>query len=95
MAAYVIADVDITDPEPYQEYQRRVLATVEAYGGRFLIRGGRHETLEGEWRPHRIVVLEFATLEQAKVWYHSPEYQEILPIRERHARTKLILVEGV
>ena len=51
MAAYVIADVDITDPEPYQEYRRRVLATVEAHGGRFLIRGGRHETLEGEWRP--------------------------------------------
>ena len=95
MAAYVIADVDITDPEPYEEYQRRVLATVEAYGGRFLIRGGRHETLEGEWRPARIVVLVFPSLEEAKVWYHSPEYQEILPIRERYARTNLILAEGV
>jgi uncharacterized protein (DUF1330 family) len=59
MAAYVIVDVEVTEPEPYEEYRRRVPATLERYGGRFAVRGGRYETLEGDWKPQRIVVLEF------------------------------------
>ena len=96
MAAYVIVDLEVTDAEPYREYQRRVSATIERYGGRYLVRGGRFETLEGDWQPKRFVVLEFPSFEQAKAWYDSSEYREILPIRERHARTSfLALADGV
>jgi uncharacterized protein (DUF1330 family) len=95
MAAYVIVDVEVTEPEPYEEYRRRVPATLERYGGRFAVRGGRYETLEGDWKPQRIVVLEFPSVERAREWYRSPEYQEIIPLRERHARTNfLTVVEG-
>ncbi len=96
MAAYVIVGVEVVDPEPYREYQRQVPATLERYGGRFVVRGGAFETLEGDWRPRRIVVMEFPSVERAKAWHASPEYRAILPIRERHARTHfLTVVEGV
>ena len=96
MAAYVIVDVAVTEPEPYREYQRQVPATVERYGGRFIVRGGAHETLEGEHTPARLVVIEFPSVDQAKVWWASAEYQAILPIRERYSRTHfLTIVEGV
>lgn len=96
MAAYVIVDVEVLDPEPYDEYRRGVPATLERYGGRFVVRGGAAETLEGEWRPQRVVVLEFPSVERAKAWHASPEYAAILPIRRRHARTTfLTVVEGV
>ena len=96
MAAYVIVDVEVTDPEAYKEYTSQVPATVEKYGGRFAVRGGRHETIEGSWQPARIVVLEFPDYARAKAWYDSPEYQAIVPLREQHARTNfLTLVEGV
>jgi uncharacterized protein (DUF1330 family) len=96
MAAYVIVEVDVTDPGPYEEYKRGVPATLEKYDGRFVVRGGRYETLEGEWQPQRIVVLEFPSFERARQWHASPEYQAILPIRQRHARTRfLTVVEGV
>ncbi len=96
MAAYLLADVEILDPEPYREYQQRALATFEPFGGRYLVRGGRLEALEGDWAPRRLVIIEFPSFEQAKAWYESPAYQEILPIRERYARTNfLTLVEGL
>ncbi|MDP8924472.1 MAG: DUF1330 domain-containing protein [Chloroflexota bacterium] len=96
MAAYVIVDVDVTDPEAYKEYTSQVPATVEKYGGRFVVRGGRYETLEGNWQPKRIVVLEFPSYDRARQWYDSPEYQAILPLRERNARANfLTIVEGV
>ena len=96
MAAYVIVDVEVTDPEAYKEYTGHVPATVEKYGGRFVVRGGKYETLEGSWQPKRIVVLEFPDYERAKAWYDSPEYQAIVPLRERNARTNfLTVVEGV
>jgi uncharacterized protein (DUF1330 family) len=96
MAAYVIVDVEVREPEPYQAYREAVPATLDRYGGRFVVRGGAYETLEGEWQPQRIVVLEFPSVEQAKAWHASPEYQAILPIRQRHARTNfLTVVEGV
>ncbi len=96
MAAYVIVDVEVRDAEPYEEYRRRVQATVDRYDGRFIVRGGTHETLEGDWHPQRIVLIEFPSATRAKAWHASPEYQEILPIRQRHARTNFVtVVEGV
>lgn len=96
MAAYVIVDVEVLDPEAYREYTRQVPATLEPYGGRFIVRGGAYETLEGDWRPQRIVILEFPSVEQARAWHASPAYTAILPIRHRHARTNfLTVVEGV
>ncbi len=95
MSAYVIAEVSVTDPAPYEEYRRLVPATLEKYGGRFLVRGGAVETREGDWTPARIVVLEFASMAQARRWYDSPEYQQALAIRQKNANSKVIFVEGV
>lgn len=96
MAAYVIADVETVNPDAYQEYRRRVPATIEQYGGRFIVRGGQPEIKEGTWRPVRLVVIEFPSLDQARAWYNSPEYAAIIPLRERDARTHgLVIVDGV
>jgi uncharacterized protein (DUF1330 family) len=95
MSAYVIAEVNVTDPQPYEEYRRLVPATLEKYGGRFLVRGGQVEPKEGGWAPARIVVLEFASMAQARAWYDSPEYRQALAIRVRHAESKVVFVEGV
>ena len=95
MAAYVIADIEITDPAGYEEYRRRVSATVVQYGGRYVARGGTVEVLEGDWQPHRLVVLEFPTVAQARRWYQSPEYREPRAIRQRCSRGHAILVEGL
>jgi uncharacterized protein (DUF1330 family) len=94
MAAYVIAEVNVTDPGLYDEYRKQVPATVQKYGGRFAVRGGAVESKEGGWNPARIVVLEFPTMEQARKWYHSPEYAPALALRLKAANAKLILVEG-
>ena len=96
MAGYVIVDVEVRDPEAYRAYTQAVPGTLEPFGGRFLVRGGAAETLEGDWRPQRVVVIEFPSAEQAKAWHASPEYQAILPLRHRHARTNfLTVIEGV
>jgi len=94
MPAYVIADVVVTDPRLYEDYKKIVPATVEKYGGRFAVRGGEVEVKEGGWKPARLVVLEFPTMEQARKWYNSPEYAPLLALRLKAASTKLILVEG-
>ncbi len=94
MAAYVIADVNVTDPNAYDEYRKMVPPTIAKYGGRFLVRGGAHEVKEGDWKPSRVVVLEFPSLEQARKWYHSPEYAPALALRLKAASAKLILAEG-
>lgn len=95
MAAYVIVDLTVTDQPLMDEYRKRVPATLAAYGGKFLVRGGAHETVEGDWKPNRVVVLEFPSLEQAKRWYRSEEYREPLAMRLRAGRANLIMVEGV
>jgi len=95
MAAYVIAEVDVNEPKLYDEYRKMVPATVQKYGGRFLVRGGAVDSREGGWNPARFVVLEFPTMEQARKWYASPEYAPALALRHKAASTKLILVEGV
>ncbi len=95
MAAYVMANVEVLDPDRYREYPRRNTATVERYGGKFIARGGKVDFLEGDTAPDRLVIIEFPSVEAARAWYNSPEYQEILPIRQKHARTHLLaIVEG-
>jgi uncharacterized protein (DUF1330 family) len=94
MAAYFIVDVEVTDPVGYEEYRKLVPATIAQYGGRFLVRGGAVEQLEGDWQPERVVVLEFPSLEQAKRWYHSEEYRAPKALRFKTAKAKMILVEG-
>lgn len=95
MAAYFIVDLDIQDPAAFEEYRKLVPATIEKYGGRYLVRGGALETLEGSWRPERVIVLEFPSLAQAKRWYDSAEYRGPKALRLKTAKANLILVEGV
>jgi len=95
MAAYFIVDVEVTDPAGFEEYRQLVPGTVQKYGGRFLVRGGAVETLEGDWQPKRVVVLEFPSLEQAKRWYNSEDYRDPKALRFKTAKSKLILVEGI
>jgi uncharacterized protein (DUF1330 family) len=94
MAAYVIAEVNVTDPKLYEDYKKLVPATVEKYGGRFAVRGGKVDVKEGSWSPARLVVLEFPSMEKARAWYDSPEYAPALALRLKAANAKLILVEG-
>lgn len=94
MAGYVIGEVEVTDPKAYEEYRKLVPATIAKYGGRYLVRGGTVETKEGAWSPGRLVVLEFASVEQARRWYHSPEYAPALAIRLKAANAKIVIVEG-
>ena len=95
MAAYVIVDLTVTDLPTMEEYRQQVPATVAKYGGRFLVRGGAHQTIEGDWKPNRVVVLEFPSMEQAKRWYDSEEYRAPKAMRLRAGRANLIMVEGV
>ena len=95
MAAYIMLDIRITDPDGYKEYISASAGTAERYGGRFVVRAGRFERLEGDWEPSRIVVLEFPSLERARAWYDSDEYRPAKAIRERTARSSVVLVEGV
>ena len=96
MPAYVLVGVDVTDPQAYGEYTRNVPATLEPYDGRFVVRGGTFDVLEGDWSAPRIVILVFPSVEQAKAWHDSVEYQAILPIRQQHAQTQfMVVVDGV
>ena len=95
MAAYVIVDVLITDKKEYEEYKMLTPAAIAAFDGRFIIRGAEIETLEGDWLPERIVVLEFPTVQRAKEWWNSDQYSKAKLIRQRAAKTKMIVVEGV
>ena len=94
MAAYIIVDVEITDPVRYAEYIRVVPPTIAKYGGRFLVRGGNAETLEGSWKPGRVVVVEFPTFEKAREWWESEEYRGPRALRQSASVTDMILVEG-
>jgi uncharacterized protein (DUF1330 family) len=95
MAAYIIVDLEITDPINYEDYRKLAGATVEQYGGKYLVRGGYCEALEGDWKPRRIVVLQFENAQRAKAWLNSTEYAEPRKMRHATANTRMIVVEGV
>jgi len=95
MPAYIIVDVEIHDPVQYEDYKKMTPVSLAAYGGKFIVRGGKTETLEGDWQPQRIVVLEFPTVERAKEWWASETYAEAKSLRQRTAHTRMIVVEGL
>ena len=95
MSAYVIVDIDVTDPQGYPEYIQLAPATITAYGGKYLARGGKTEVLEGVWIPKRLVILEFDSIQQARAWLESPEYQPARQLRHRTAVSNMVVIEGV
>jgi uncharacterized protein (DUF1330 family) len=95
MPAYLIADIEVTDPVGYDEYKKRVPAVIAAHGGRYLARGGASEVLEGTWRPKRSAIIEFPNLASMKAFWESPEYQPLREIRERSAKSNLVVIEGL
>ena len=94
MSAYVIVEVTVTDPQLFAEYGKGVPGTIAAYGGKYLVRGGKTESREGGWAPNRVVVLEFPSMERARTWYESAEYKPLLALRLKAAQAKMIFVEG-
>jgi uncharacterized protein (DUF1330 family) len=94
MPAYVIVQVKVEDPVRYEAYKKMVPPSLANYGGRFLVRGAKTETLEGAWQPSRLVILEFPSVERAKAWWASPEYAEAKALRQATAQTELLVVEG-
>ena len=93
-AAYLIGDIEVTDPDTYARYVAGVPDTVAAYGGAYLIRGVSGEVIEGTWTPKRLVVLEFESMERLKSWYNSPEYADLKKLRQSASRGNLIFAEG-
>ena len=94
MPAYLIANIEVTDPETYREYVRRVPETIAEFGGKYLVRGGEVEGLEGDWETHRLVMLEFESMERARAWWDSGAYAELKQLRRRSSRSTILLVEG-
>ena len=95
MAGYVIVEIEVTDPVGYEEYKKLAGATVAKYGGKYIVRGGASETLEGDWQPKRIVILEFESVQHAKDWLNCAEYEEPRKMRHRTAKTKMVVVQGI
>ena len=94
MAAYILVDITINDPQTYERYKLLAPASIAAYHGRYLVRGGRTEVLEGDWEPSRLVILEFPCVEDAKAWWESEEYAAAKALRQSCAATEMLLVEG-
>ena len=96
MASYMIVDVDIHDPDAYQSYKAQVTPIIEKFGGKYLVRGGTHETLENDlWAPTRLVILRFPDRDAASSFIHSPEYAPLKKIRRDNSDSTVIIVEGV
>ncbi len=95
MSAYVIVEVSIQNHSEYEEYKKLTPAAVAAFDGKFVVRGGESTTLEGDWNPQRIVILEFPSTLRANEWWNSELYNKAKEIRQRAAKTKMIIVEGV
>jgi uncharacterized protein (DUF1330 family) len=95
MAVYLVVDIDVTNPAQFEEYRKLAPAAIARYGGRYLIRGGAYEALEGDWKPQRLTVVEFDSMEKAKTFYHSPEYQVAIKARQGAASMNMLLVQGV
>ena len=94
MPAYILVEIEVTEPAGYENYKELAPASITQYGGRYLIRGGAVEPLEGEWPMKRLVVLEFPDVQAARSWWNSPEYRPARDLRHRTARARMILVEG-
>jgi uncharacterized protein (DUF1330 family) len=95
MPAYVVVDVSVHDPVRYEEYRKTVAPTLQAYGGRFLARGGKVDVLEGSWSPKRMVIVEFPDAATAKKWWSSAEYANPKAVRQSASDTNMVIVEGV
>ncbi len=95
MAAYVLAEIEITNAEGYKAYSAVVPATIAQYGGKFLHRGGGIQALEGEWPERRRVILEFPSKERALAWFNSPEYEKPMELRRANSNGRLLLLDGV
>ena len=95
MSAYVIVDIEITDPVGYEHYRKLAYPVIAAYGGRYIVRGGATETLEGDWKLNRLVIVEFESMARAKEWYNSIEYRPALEVSRKCAKRNLIIVEGL
>lgn len=94
MSGYVIAEIDITDPAAYEEYRKQVPGVIAKYGGKYVVRGGKVESLEGGWTPKRLAVVEFPSMEQALKFYRSADYAPLIKLRQKASKGKLIVVEG-
>jgi uncharacterized protein (DUF1330 family) len=94
MSAYVIAEIEVTDPAAYEDYRKQVPGVVAKYKGKFIVRGGRIESMEGGWSPKRMVVVEFPSMDQALKWYRSADYAPLIALRQKASKGKLIIVEG-
>jgi uncharacterized protein (DUF1330 family) len=95
MAAYVIAEIDITDPAADEEYRKQVPGVIAKFGGKYVVRGGKVESLEGGWSPKRLAVVEFPSMDQALKFYRSADYAPLIKLRQKASRGKLIIVEGI
>ena len=95
MSAYVITDVEITDMSLYRQFMEGVTPTVEAHGGKFVARGGELEVRMGDWKPKRIAIMEFDSLQQVRTWLESPEYTALADIRSRSSNINMVIVEGL
>jgi uncharacterized protein (DUF1330 family) len=95
MTAYVIVDIDVHDPVGYEQYKQLAPAAVALYGGKYIARGGRTETLEGEWSPSRLVILQFESIEQVKQWLDSEEYRAARQMRHQTTHSNMVVIEGL
>jgi uncharacterized protein (DUF1330 family) len=95
MTAYVIVEVEVTDPVGYEDYKKLAPPAVALYGGEYLARGGKNEALEGGWQAERLVILKFPSVENAKAWLNSPEYAPARELRHQYAKSRMVVVEGV
>lgn len=95
MPAFVVVEVEVLDPQRYETYKQLAPPSITQYGGRYIARGGKVETLEGDWAPQRFVILEFPSLDRAKEWWSSKEYADARALRQATARSKMLVVEGL
>ena len=95
MAAYVIVQIEVNDPVRYEDYKKMVPSSIEKFGGRFLVRGGKTHTLEGNWSPQRFVMVEFPDVDRAKAWWASPEYSAAKVLRQATSASMMIVAEGI
>lgn len=95
MPAYIIVQIDIKDPSRYEEYKNLAPASIAKYGGKYVVRGGKVDVLEGKWKPNRLVILEFESVQRAKDWWSSRQYREARDLRNQIADAQMIVVEGL